>query len=53
MKQFIPADRNPVITTKVDPAILGGLIIHIDDKTIDLSVASKVGRINKALDQAL
>lgn len=53
LKQFIPADRTPIVTTKVDSSLLGGLVVHIDDKTIDLSVATKVNQINKALDRGL
>lgn len=48
-KNFIEAKQTLTVTAKVDPSILGGMIVQIGDRTIDLSVASKVKRINAAL----
>ncbi|KAI8871437.1 F1 complex, OSCP/delta subunit of ATPase [Ramicandelaber brevisporus] len=41
------------ISNKVNPAILGGMIIEIGDKTIDMSVINKVTKLNKALTDAI
>lgn len=38
---------------KVDPEIVGGLVVEIGDRTIDLSVSSKVARMNKLLQDTL
>lgn len=38
---------------KVDPSIRGGLIVEIGDRTIDLSVSSKMARMNKMLNDAV
>jgi F-type H+-transporting ATPase subunit O len=38
-----------IVTNKVKPAILGGLTVEFGDKTIDLSVASKVAKLNKLI----
>jgi len=35
--------------TKVNPDILGGLVVEIGERTIDLSVSSKISRLNKML----
>jgi F-type H+-transporting ATPase subunit O len=35
--------------TKVNPEILGGLVVEIGERTIDLSVSSKISRLNKML----
>jgi len=35
------------ISNKVNPAILGGLVVEYGDKTIDLSAASKLAKYNK------
>ncbi|KIW20884.1 ATP synthase F1, delta subunit [Exophiala spinifera] len=35
--------------TKVNPDILGGLVVEIGERTIDLSVASKISKMNKML----
>ncbi|RXK38540.1 ATP synthase F1, delta subunit [Tremella mesenterica] len=37
------------ITNKVQPSVLGGLLVDFGDKTIDLSASSKVTRFNAAL----
>ncbi|WOO77404.1 ATP synthase subunit 5, mitochondrial [Vanrija pseudolonga] len=38
---------------KVNPSILGGLVVDFGDKTIDLSAVSKVNRFNAALAQGI
>jgi F-type H+-transporting ATPase subunit O len=41
------------VVTKVNPDAIGGLIVEIGDRTIDLSVSSKINRLNKVLTDAL
>ncbi|KAN0077704.1 ATP synthase delta (OSCP) subunit domain containing protein [Elaphomyces granulatus] len=41
------------VVTKVNPDAIGGLIVEIGDRTIDLSVSSKITRLNKALTDTL
>ncbi|KPI45086.1 ATP synthase subunit 5, mitochondrial [Cyphellophora attinorum] len=41
------------VTPKVDPSILGGLIVEIGERTIDTSVAAKVSRLNKLLQESV
>jgi F-type H+-transporting ATPase subunit O len=38
---------------KVNPEIKGGLIVEIADRTIDLSVAAKMSKMNKLLKDTL
>ena len=40
--------ENVELTTKVDPSIIGGLIIEFDDKLYDASVAHKIDEVRKA-----
>lgn len=40
-------------TTKVNPDILGGLVVEIGGRTIDLSVSSKIAKMNKLLTDTL
>lgn len=40
-------------SSQVNPDIVGGLIVEIGDRTIDLSVSSKISKLNKALTDAL
>jgi F-type H+-transporting ATPase subunit O len=42
-----------LIKTQVNPDIVGGLVVEIGDRTIDLSVSSKINKLNKALTDAL
>jgi len=39
--------------SKVSPDIRGGLIVEIGDRTIDLSVSSKMAKMNKLLKDTL
>lgn len=40
-------------TTQVNPEIVGGLVVEIGDRTIDLSVSSKIAKMNKLLTDTL
>jgi len=37
------------VVTKINPDILGGLVVEVGERTIDFSVASKISRMNKML----
>jgi F-type H+-transporting ATPase subunit O len=50
---FAGSSKSVEIEAKVDPNILGGLVIESGDKTIDLSVSSKVAKLNRLLTQAV
>jgi F-type H+-transporting ATPase subunit O len=41
------------ITNKVNSSVMGGIIVDFGDKTIDLSVASRVNKINSLLTQSV
>ncbi|MCJ1232984.1 ATP synthase F0 subcomplex subunit OSCP atp5 [Varicellaria rhodocarpa] len=41
------------VVSKVNSDIVGGLIVEIGDRTIDLSVAAKISRMNKLLTDSL
>ena len=36
-------------SAQVNPSLLGGLVVDFGDKTIDLSVSSRVGKLNNLL----
>ncbi|KAH7475277.1 hypothetical protein FOMA001_g11764 [Fusarium oxysporum f. sp. matthiolae] len=37
------------VTNKIDPEIVGGLIVAVGDRVIDLSVCSRIAKMNKLL----
>ena len=39
--------------TQVNPAILGGLIIDLGDTSVDMSIASRINKLNMALNVAV
>ncbi|KAJ5325435.1 hypothetical protein N7541_011755 [Penicillium brevicompactum] len=41
------------VVAKVDPALVGGLVVEIGGRTVDLSVSSKIAKMNKALTDAV
>jgi len=41
------------ISNKVNPSILGGLIVEYGDKTIDLSAAAKIAKYNKLISDVI
>ncbi|KAI9802490.1 MAG: ATP synthase F0 subcomplex subunit OSCP atp5 [Sarcosagium campestre] len=49
----IGAGKKLKLTNKVNSDILGGLIVEVEGRTIDLSVSSKVAKMNKVLTDAL
>ncbi|RKO89929.1 OSCP/delta subunit of ATPase [Blyttiomyces helicus] len=50
---LIEKNAKLIVTNKVDPQILGGLIIEVGEKTIDLSVSSKITKLNRLLTEAI
>jgi len=47
MKVQIGEGKQVVISTKVDPSILGGLQVQIGDQFLDLSVASRIDAVSR------
>ncbi|KAK2802665.1 hypothetical protein FQN50_007273 [Emmonsiellopsis sp. PD_5] len=41
------------VISKINPDIVGGLIVEVGDRTIDLSVSAKIAKLNKALTDVL
>ncbi|XP_075227933.1 ATP synthase subunit O, mitochondrial [Lycorma delicatula] len=42
LKSFTKKGENILLEVKVDPSIIGGLIVSIGDKYVDMSIASKI-----------
>jgi len=45
--------KSLIIENKVDPTVLGGLVVDFGDKTVDLSVASRVNSLNASLQEPI
>ncbi|KAK0741061.1 ATP synthase delta subunit-domain-containing protein [Schizothecium vesticola] len=50
---YVGAGKKLKVTNTVNPDIVGGLIVEIGDRTIDLSVSSKIHKMNKLLTDTL
>lgn len=47
MKGQVGAGKKVILSTKVDPSIMGGLQVQIGDQFLDLSVGSKIDAISR------
>ncbi|PBP19843.1 glycoside hydrolase family 63, partial [Diplocarpon rosae] len=51
--QYVGSGKKLKVTNKVNPDILGGLVVEIGDRTIDLSVSARIAKMNKLLTDTL
>lgn len=51
--QYVGQGKKLKVTNKVNPDILGGLVVEIGDRTIDLSVSARIAKMNKLLTDTL
>ncbi|KFY44559.1 hypothetical protein V494_01428 [Pseudogymnoascus sp. VKM F-4513 (FW-928)] len=51
--QYVGQGKKLTVTNKVNSDILGGLVVEIGDRTIDLSVSSRIAKMNKLLTDTL
>ncbi|OTB05324.1 hypothetical protein M426DRAFT_319874 [Hypoxylon sp. CI-4A] len=51
--QYVGQGKKLKVTNQVNPDIVGGLVVEIGDRTIDLSVSSKIAKLNKLLTDTL
>lgn len=49
LKLFAKKGENILLTSRVDPNIIGGMIVSIGDKYVDMSVASKIKKYTELL----
>ncbi|KAJ3059998.1 ATP synthase subunit O, mitochondrial [Podochytrium sp. JEL0797] len=50
---LIEKGQKLLLTNKLDESIIGGLVIEIGDKTLDLSVSSKVAKLDRLLQETI
>lgn len=50
---YVGPGKTLKVTNEVNPDIVGGLVVEVGDQTIDLSVASRITKMNKLLTDSL
>ncbi|KFA66144.1 hypothetical protein S40285_03388 [Stachybotrys chlorohalonatus IBT 40285] len=50
---YVGAGKKLKVTNEVNPEIVGGLVVEIGDRTIDLSVSARIAKMNKLLSDTL
>jgi len=53
LKGFVKSGQSLLITTSVDPSIVGGLIVSIGDKYCDMSTATKIKKYTEIIKAAV
>ncbi|XP_028129959.1 ATP synthase subunit O, mitochondrial [Diabrotica virgifera virgifera] len=49
LKSFVKSNQSIQLATKVDPSIIGGMIVSIGDRYVDMSVASKIKKYTEVI----
>lgn len=49
LKKLVKANENIKLTARVDPNIIGGIVVVVGDKYVDLSIASKVKKYRELI----
>nr|XP_053652657.1 ATP synthase subunit O, mitochondrial-like isoform X1 [Cherax quadricarinatus] len=53
LKAFLQPGESLQLSLKVDPSIIGGMLVSVGDKYIDMSMASKINRFTSLLQEAV
>lgn len=53
LKSALSKGQTILLTAKVDPSIIGGMIVAIGDKYVDMSVAGKIKKYTDVINQAI
>lgn len=53
LKAFLKKGETLLLTTSVNPELMGGMVVSIGDKYVDMSIASKVKRYTDLLNVAV
>ncbi len=52
MASFLTKGQKSLISYKVDPTIIGGMVVSIGDKYVDMSMASKLKKYSEMISAA-
>lgn len=53
LQKFVKGEKKIELTERVDPSIIGGMIVGVEDKHIDLSIARKIQLYTELLQQSV
>jgi len=53
LKMFTKKGQNILVTKKVDPSLIGGMVVSIGDKYVDMSIAAKIKTFTAVIKQAV
>lgn len=53
LQAFLQPGESLQLSLKVDPSIIGGMLVSVGDKYIDMSLASKINKYTAILQQAV
>lgn len=53
LKKLVKGGKNIQLTEKVDPSIIGGMIVGVEDKHIDMSISRKIQMYTDLLKQSV
>jgi len=53
LKAFVKSGQSVIIKTNVDPSIIGGMIVSIGDRYVDMSTAAKIKRYTDLIQAAV
>ena len=53
LKGFLKSNETLLMTTSVDPNLLGGMVVSIGDKYVDMSIATKVKNMTTVISAAI
>lgn len=52
LKSFLKGNQSIHLTTKIDPSIMGGMVVSIGDRYVDMSVANKIKKYTELINTA-
>jgi len=52
LKRFVKSKETIQLTARVDPALIGGMVVSIGDKYVDMSIASKIKKYTELITTA-
>ncbi|CUM64706.1 uncharacterized protein PRCAT00002315001 [Priceomyces carsonii] len=50
---FVGDGKSLKLTNDVDEELLGGLVVEVGDRTVDLSISSRIAKLNQSLTESL